>query len=690
MPRPASTTSQPPAVLPATPDSSSWEQVATREVSKALLYFPPWLVGLLLFGLGFVFHVTLASDDPQVSAWTTAAIITCVLVLTAYTWKQSHARSLTGRAHTTLTTLAAGLWVCAATIDGPTSTVTGRAILIGGVAFALSFNIRTVIRVKNIDVNAAVADPLAFLFNRGAEKAGMPAVQARTIQATAHKVTGEVQMAEGRQIADDLQKKVPYIESGIGLPPGSITTAIDPDDASKAKVIISDARVMKHPIAWPGPSRVGVSIAEPLRPGLWQDLDDVEYIIIGHHLQFMGKTGSGKSIGGAWNFLAEIVTRRDVAVFAVDITKGEQTLGPLKAALHRLETSKDGARALISQMFEKIKPRTDLLAGKGLQKWVEGCGLTYWVLWLEEFPDIYDALTDKQQDQFLSLIKAIRSAGGTVVLSLQRSDWTQMPTIARGQLAKMCFGVDSPGDASFGLTEAQQDAGCRPELWDNKQPGMAYLDAPSIPEERIAMPLRTYAWGLTPTGQFDDEMANAQMRAHAAAFPAIHKKVDAMTAALSRLAAEALASPTPLPAINSPTADTNTDTDTDTDDDDEEVRNVAAEYLTSDDPDPQVSAGLDDEITDFPEGEPPLTFAPPAQTMTPEQRGAVLMQRLHELWDGGARDVGTGDFKTIWDTTDISRAWFQKQLKRLSAADVIGPYDDDRNRYTMPARPELP
>ncbi|MEU4225994.1 hypothetical protein AB0F17_16995 [Nonomuraea sp. NPDC026600] len=674
-----------PAVLPAVPDSSSWEQVATREVSKALLYFPPWLIGVLLFGLGAAFHFTLASDDPQTVAWTTALIITSVLALTALTWRQSHARSLSGRVHTTLTTLAGGLWVCAATINGPATTVTGRLILIGGVAFALSFNIRTVIRAKQIDINAAAADPLAFLFGRGTEKAGMPAVQARTIQATAHKVTGEVQLDEGRQIADDLQKKVPYVESGIGLPPGSITTSIDPDDASKASVVISDPRVMKRPIIWPGPSRVGASIAEPLRCGLWQDLDEVAYVIVGHHLQIMGKTGAGKSIGGAWNFLAEIVTRSDVAVFAIDITKGEQTLGPLKAALHRLETTKEGAKALLNEMQAKVKPRTDLLSGMGLQKWAEGCGLTYWVLWLEEFPDIYDALSEKEQDRFLSLIKAIRSAGGTVVLSLQRSDWTQMPTIARGQLAKMCFGVDSAADATFGLSEAQEDAGCRPELWSNKQPGMAYLDAPSIPDDRITMPMRTFAWGLTPAGTFDDEQANAQMRAHAAAFPAVHKQIDPMTATLSRLSASALATPGPLPTIHDDPAG-----DDDGPDDDEEVRNVATEYLATDDPDPDLSADIDDEITDFPEGEPPLTFATPERTMTAEERGAALMARLHELWDDGARDVGTGDFKVLWGTTNISRAWIQKQMKRLSEAGIIGAYDDDRHRYLMDNRPELP
>ncbi|MBG0819865.1 hypothetical protein HS048_03775 [Planomonospora sp. ID91781] len=669
--------------LPApSPEVSSWEQVAAREVSKAVLYLPPWIIVILAFGLGTAFHVLLDSDDPQTIAWTVVGITACVMCLTGLTWWQSHARSTGGRLHSTLTTFAAGMWVCAATINGPTTTVTGRLIVIGGVTLAASFNIRTVIRQKNIDVSGAMADPLRFLFGQGAERAGLPAVQARTLAATAHKVEGAVQLEPGRQTADDLTKKVPYIESGIGLPPGSVVTSLDPDDASKAKVTISDPRTMKNPIPWPGASRPGASIAEALRPGLWQDLDEVAHVIVGHHVQFMGMTGAGKSIGGAWNYLAEIVSRHDVAVFAIDITKGEQTLGPLKAALHRLETTKAGAKALLGEIQSKVKERTDQLSAKGLQKWKAGCGLTYWVLWIEEFPDVYDALTDKEQEQFLSLLKAIRSAGGTVVMSLQRSDYTQMPTLARGQLAKMCFGVESGTDASFGLSEAQQDAGARPELWSNKQPGMAYLDAPSIPDARIAMPLRTYAWGISG-GVFDDERANAQMRAHAAAYPAAYKPVDAGTAAISRLDASALAAPVAVP--ERPDADPDEESAMD----DEDVRGVVAEYLTDDDPDPAIQVGLDDEIPDIAEGEPPMRFAPADRKMTAEERGAALMERLHELWDDGARDFSSGDLKPLWTSTDISRAWVQKQLKRLVEAGILGGYDDEAQRYLMAERPEV-
>ncbi|MFI7228386.1 hypothetical protein ACIBO5_34645 [Nonomuraea angiospora] len=667
----------------ATIEESSMSKVAAKGVSKLLTLATPWVVGVFGFGLAAALYFILYSPE-AIGAWSSVVTV-CVLILTGVTYGTSHARGPWGRAHTTASTFLAGAWTVAVVNLGPGHPVLWRLGVLGGITMALSWNIRSVIRMKGWDEPGTVSDPLSFLFGRGAERAGMKEVEARTIKATAHKVTGEVQLEQGRHTADDLQKKVAYIESGIPLPPGSITTAIDPDDASKAKVTISDPRVMKHPIIWPGPSRPGLSIADPIRLGLWQDLDEIEYVIVGHHLQVMGQTGAGKSIGGAWNFLAEVVTRYDVAVFAADITKGDQTLGPMREALHRFETTKAGVKAMLADLQAQIKPRTNYLASKGLQKWVKGCGLTYWIVWLEEFPDIFDALTDSEQEKFLSMLKAIRSAGGTIVMSLQRSDYSQMPTLARGQLAKMCFGVDSPADASFGLSERQQDAGARPELWTNAQPGMAYLDAPSIPDERIAMPLRTFAWGITARGAFDDEAANAAMREHAARWPAAAKKVDPTTARLSLLAGGTHPLATwPVELEEPREADPEQD-----EDDDEDVRNVAAEYLATDDPDPDVIGDLDDEIPDLNEGEPPLTFAPPEQSMTPQQRGEALMARLQELWDDGARDFSSGDLKPLWESTDMSRAWVQKQLKKLAAAGILGGYDDEAQRYLMPDRPEI-
>ena len=172
-------------------------------------------------------------------------------------------------------------------------------------------------------------------------------------------------------------------------------------------------------------------------------------------------TGSGTSTGAGWTEAAEAVTRYDHAELVVDITKGMQFFGVLAPALHALITEDDQVGEFFTDVHACVKDRANYLAAKGLAKWVKGCGLTHLGFQLEECPDIILKLDELDLlEYFMSDVKAFRSAGGRWKLSLQRSDFTQMPTLARGQLAKWCFGVESPGDADFGLSEFQKNANC--------------------------------------------------------------------------------------------------------------------------------------------------------------------------------------------------------------------------------------
>lgn len=656
-------------------EESSMSKVAAREVSRLARMATPWIVAVFGFGLAVALHFVLYDPD-TVAAWSSVATI-CVVILTGVTFGQSHARGTWGKVHTTATTFLAGMWTVATIIGGPGHPVTWRLGVLGGITMALTWNIRTVIRIKGWDESGAITDPLGFLFDRSKRDAGLAGSTMHTVEQGDAKIAARLELPPGEKTAEDAQKRAANMESGMRLPPGTITVTVNRDDASVADVVLSDPRVMERPIYWPGPSRPGGSAADPARNGVWQDLEPVAYVILGHHLQIMGMTGSGKSYGGCWSLLGELITRDGteharetggsadaVVVLAIDITKGEQTLGPLRPALHRLETSKAGAVKLIDELEGILKKRTDDLSARGFLKWAPGCGLSYIVLWIEEAADVFDVV---DMDKFARLMKALRSGGGGVVYSLQRGDSTQVPTLIKGQTGMMCFGVANSHDAGWGLSEAQQDAGAAPELWENRQAGMAYLGAPTIPRERLAMPMRAYDWGAT------DEERNRVMREHAAAWPASARVPDAITA-----------------TICAPGAVAAGDVE-DAGEEEDDVSDVASEYLETEDPDPEVQGDIDDEIADLPEGDPPLMFTRPAQRMTAQERGEALLKLLQELWDGGARDFSTGDLKPLWETTDMSRAWVQKQLKKLADPDVgvLGGYDDDRQRYLMPERPKV-
>src|SRR5690606_40779641 len=98
---------------------------------------------------------------------------------------------------------------------------------------------------------------------------------------------------------------------------------------------------------------------------------------------------------------------------------------------------------------------------------------------------------------------------------------------------------------------------------------------PGVPETHYAVPLRTFAWGKT------DREANANMRAHAAQYPAAAKSVDEFTARL--------ANPDGPRVIQVPAAAA--------DEDQDDAGDAVAAYQDGPDPDPDITAGPDDEIT---------------------------------------------------------------------------------------------
>jgi hypothetical protein len=507
------------------------ERIVVSAVSKVGVLAPPWIVLVLLYALGAISH-QVWGEVPAVT-WTTMAGTAMTMVLTWLTWAVSHHRGPLGRWHSTLTTAGAGLWFVTANIVGVWNPVTGGIVFFGGGALALAWNIRAVIRQAAAEDGHS--DALGGMFDKAKASFGLAGAKVRTTEVTDHKVKGQMALPAGEKTVEDVQKKIGYIESGTRVPRGSWTITEDKDDASKAHVTVTDPRVMDKPIPWPGPSRPDGTVAEPLRLGLFQDSEPMEMVLPGNNLQIMGGSGSGKSMGGCWNLGAEVITRRDLAYFGVDLSKDEQTFGPLRKGMNRLEVNKPGAAAFIRALYAEIPKRTAWLSKRGYSAWAPGCGLLFWLVHFEEVAKAFDILGSKDQELIEQITKEIRSAGGQVVMSLQQSTHGEMPTVVRSQMAFMCFGINDSDYAQYGLSERQQRAECAPELWGagrKEHQGKAYLDAPGVDDQHFAMPGRTFAWGATP------QEATANLRGHAERWPALSKDMDEFTARLTNLPGE--------------------------------------------------------------------------------------------------------------------------------------------------------
>jgi hypothetical protein len=494
-------------------EEASLDRLIAKAVSKVGRLAPPWLLAPLTVGMTALFHYLWGS--PPTVAWAVIGINAATAVLAALTWTVSQlSRGRLGRLHSTATVVLTGGYVTAGTITGVTQPAMVYVALVFGLALVISWNIRAVIRG---DGGSDAGDPLDNLFDKAKEHAGFANMRARTHTVDDGRVGGKLALGAGDGTVEDLQKKIPQIEKDTGLPPRSLSIAADEDRADRAEAIVSNPRILRQVLPFPGPLHAGGSVADPLGLGLYQDMTRLELVFLEFHLMLMGTTGAGKSFGGAWNLLASLMARLDAVLLAADITKADQTLGDAAEALHWVAFNKAQAIAMLEAIRRAVGDRTAWLSAHGHKRWERGCGLKAIYVLLEEASDITDAFdTD---EVMLPLLRTARSAGIFFIFSLQRASWTQFPTDLRALITgRMCFGVENEQEAAFCLPKKVIEAGACPEDWLSDYPGMCYLAAPGIRDAKKAMPVRTYL------------VHSKQMRQLAHRYPAAARPLDEVTA----------------------------------------------------------------------------------------------------------------------------------------------------------------
>ncbi|GLY81809.1 DNA translocase FtsK [Actinoallomurus iriomotensis] len=497
-------------------EDTSLERLVAKGISKVAVHAPPWICGLMVVAAAALFHYLWGGEHAgSTTAWAVLGMWVSTIVLTGVTWLASHQRRGIFRIHSPVTVFLACLYVMIATIAGVGQPVVVFFELVFGSTVALTWNLRFVIR-SGVDGESGIRDPLTHLWERAREVSGFDGTTAKVIKVEEHNIDSQIKIDGGDKTVEDLQKKTLNMETAMGLPPGSLTISADQNRADLAAMSISDPRILQRTLPYPGPLHAGGSAADAYRLGLYQDMSPVDLVFLNFHLMINGMSGSGKSFGGGWNLLASIMSRPDATIIAADLTKADQSLGDAAEAIDWLVFTKAQANALMDGLQRAVPARTAWLSAHGYKKWERGCGLQAVYVLLEECPDVLRVV---DEDDFVQLAKAARSAGVYLILSLQRSDYTQVPTIVRGQFgAMMCFGVASSDDAAFGLPDKVREAGASPEDWGVDYPGMCYLAAPGIPMAKRIMPIRTYF--IEPK----------QMSDLAARFPASARPLDEVTA----------------------------------------------------------------------------------------------------------------------------------------------------------------
>lgn len=308
--------------------------------------------------------------------------------------------------------------------------------------------------------------------------------------------------------AEDVAAQVGEFEVIDQAPRGSWAITGVSANGGYANVTISDPETLTHaPLPWPGPYAPGADMSVPFRLGRLQTGEDFLYPRLPiHHRKTTGKTGSGKTETLCWNLLAEGITRQGYAMVASDGIKGEQFLGPVRAALHDLAITAEQRLLQMRRVIRARDMRFAYLAKNHITEWFPGCGLTFMDVYMEEAAETLRQLGTTRTDiaagmlmldEWVATFTAGRSAGISATAGFQRPTKEQaVSAVANSQMGFFCFGVGAEEDEKFGLSKLQRERGCRPSLFNTPaHRGLFYADTETVPDEWKVVPVRGWFWG---------------------------------------------------------------------------------------------------------------------------------------------------------------------------------------------------
>jgi hypothetical protein len=649
---------------------------------RAMPHLPPWL-GVGGTGLAGLLGNWGWGDSAAAGVGLTLSPV----ALTGATWWAGKATSQQRRLHSAVTVAAGSAWLTAACLAGPLTGPLDDLFLMGGPVVALSWNVRMILR-RNDDPSGETGDKGLM------EKIGLARAQIGAAKVEPNRVTAPVALAAGEQTNEDMAKALGNIASALDLPTSAVRYTPDPDSNRRGDLVIVPEDMLADVVEWEGPSNVGGSIADPLVIGRYDDGAPLLLWLPGDpeegrnstHVLTAGGTGSGKG-DAALNLLTEILSRRDVIVWFSD-PKAFQDFAPLRDGLDWAAEGGTDTEVMVATVQEVIPARTRWLGAHGYRQWVPaaaqqqtdrehscrpdgrpcGCaGMPFLVTWFEEAANTLRNLGD---DAFTGIAQEARSAGISLIVSLQRPSYDQMSTSTRASLPSViALGCD-PRDEGFSLPDEVLAAGAHPGAWGNRRPGYCYVVSPGIPEDRYPSPGRTRrfthravpvmellaTWAQRNGATADPVTAGAAVSVAGTAYTGRTDTATAGQSGTSRLSA--------------------------VDDERDDMQQDGGRFTDPEDADIDPEADLP--ATEQGDDEP-IFGQEAGRKPSPEEARELFARALADFEEAGQMIVGPKDFMDWCDRHRLSRPWVSARLKEAALDGRLEPTNTTGRWRIVPA-----
>jgi DNA segregation ATPase FtsK/SpoIIIE, S-DNA-T family len=367
------------------------------------------------------------------------------------------------RAYAATVVAVAGGWLTAAIAVSPVTKPLLQAAEIGSVVLGVPWWVHRRRRAK-VRVERLIAGWPAV-----AENTGLPGAEIVSAVVDAWGWTARVLLKKGNT-TDQAVTRIPGIESGLGLRPGSVRITGDPQRADRftLRVVENDPRA--EPAPWPGTTVT--SITEPIDIGISEDGRPVRVLLLRRNLLAGGIMGSGKS--GILNIIiASLAACTDVVLWGIDL-KGGMELQPWASCFGRLATTPAQATALLADAVAWLDERAARKAAEGQRVWEPTPAEPALIIVIDEYAELPAAahpLTD-------SIGRRGRAVAVSLIAATQRPTQEAMGnTAVRSQMdIRICLRVRERRDVDLILGQGSFHAGWHAHQLT--QPGAFLLSDP--------------------------------------------------------------------------------------------------------------------------------------------------------------------------------------------------------------------
>jgi S-DNA-T family DNA segregation ATPase FtsK/SpoIIIE len=365
----------------------------------------------------------------------------------AWAWEKCGIDRVTERGYTAAVIATIGGWLAAAIANGPLAKPLPMVALIATVILAVPWWFHRRRRAK-VRVERKISG-----WPDIADNIGLPGSHIASVVVDAWGWTARVILRKGTTVAHAIAR-IPDIESGLELRPGSVRVFPDGKKANRLVMRVVETEPLAAPVPWPGP--VTRSVTQLAEIGISEDGRPVRVLLLRRNVLIGGIAGSGKS--GILNvIIALLAACRDVRLWGVDL-KGGMELGPWESVFERIATTPEDANELFRDAVTELNNRAASMAATGKRTWEPTPDNPALVIITDEHAEL--------PEESHEYADSIARRGRAVAVNLMAA--TQRPTVAamgrntavRSQMdVRICLRVREPRDADLILGQGSLNSG---------------------------------------------------------------------------------------------------------------------------------------------------------------------------------------------------------------------------------------